>query len=291
MRPLTSLLLACLLLLSACPAPKPAADTPRDPVAPAGDPSGTADTPDPAGSPAIAVVADPALQPALADLGSAFAQLHPGGINTSYVERGALLTEIETWKADPAAMPPVVIAPDPGVLKALRAGGLIDEPTLRTFAGDRLALVQKAGDQWSSPSLHDINRLKFKQLGVGSNDTIAGYYGRQALISDGVYDNVAARILEYASLEALVAGVASGRCELGMALVSATISHPEVTVALLPGADLHEDIRYQIAATVGHAADPGVAELLRFIAEDAGAQATLAGYGFVPRAQAIVEQR
>lgn len=270
------------LLLSGCPQP-PERSTSATPAAPAGQP--------------VRIWADPPLRLALEGLAPQFRERYAAGWDISYVERGTLLEAIEAEPpADgetPLAAPEILPSPqalliERSVTDTLRNGGHIDNATLRTFGGDRLALIQRADDRWPPTSIYEAPVLRFEQLGLGDVDTSFGYYGEQVLVSSGIRPRIADRFSHWGSYDELLAALADGTLDMALGPHSAVVGHNLKLVSIVP-ADLHEDVRYLAVAVSGHTADAGVQALLRFLAEEPEIQLLLGGYGFVDRETALVE--
>jgi ABC-type molybdate transport system substrate-binding protein len=260
----------------------------------AGCPRYTAKQPPPTippGADEITLLADPALKAAFEGMALHLAENCDAVLEVEYVERGGLEALLAERIAEGSGIPQLVVVDDAKMATALRDSGAIDADSLRTFAGDRIVIAHKAGENWTTPGLYELHSLGFKQLAMGSQDTAAGYYGRQALISEGVYDGLRERIFEYPDSAAVISALLDGDAELAVVLASAATQQTAFSVMLVAAADLHEDIRYQVAATTGHANDEGVQDLLKCLAEDPAVQEVFTGLGYVPRAGALEEQR
>lgn len=250
---------------------------------------------EPSSGPPVLLWAVPPAQAALDAVAEDFAKLHDGGWDVVYLDRAQMLETLGT--ADPA--PQVLVFADAETASSLRDASRIEESSLRTFAGDTLVVVSRKDAGWECPSVFDLWELRFSHFGIGDrNATTAGYFGYQALVSDGAWERIKERVLEVPSqaelLEALLV-VGNPRAEerrrgrIQLAIL------PSSTAAVTPGlrgilgipGDLHEPIRYQLAAAKGHASDPGVANLLRLLAEDPAVQAKLEGYAYLGREAAL----
>lgn len=230
--------------------------------------------------------ADPALERVLAELAGGFLELHAQGYQYELYERGDM--QVKLAEADAGSAPDVVIFADPETLAL--ADGLYEPETLRTIAGDRLVLVERPGHGYKTPTLFDIYRLRFEHFGLGEVSTISGYYGEQALISDGLMERIEDRIARYYSADDLTAALLADETQAALVLAS-TAANSEVAAWYLIGEDLHEDIRYQAAAGTGKADKQGVVELLTFLAESDEVQQVFEGFGHVRREMALGEER
>jgi len=289
------ILLALCLLAAGCPAKQQSSA--KQPST-----SGTSTAAPGAGSSAntqtapVTVWADPALKVPLEALAPGFKAQYPAGMYVTYVERGELLRPLVEKPPRALDSPPeVFIIADRKAFEMLRSSQSIDEVTARTFAGDRLVVVHRPGENWASPSLFDIYKLRFEVLATGSDGTSLGYYTRQALISDGVAQRVADRIKRFDTTQQVaraVAGsnhLAGGEAELAILYASTAAQAAGTETMLLIGDDLHDAIRYQAVAGKDCAARPGVQELLRYLAEDPQVQQTLGSFGLINRQSAIKE--
>jgi molybdenum ABC transporter molybdate-binding protein len=281
-------ILAALCLLAAgCPAKQQgSARQPAAPGATATAPGASSSAQAPAAP--VSVWADPALKVPLDALAAGFKAQYPAGMSVKYVERGQLLRPLVEQPPRALESPPeVFIVADRKAFEVLRNARCIDEVTARTFAGDRLVVVHRPGENWASPSLFDIYKLRFEVLACGSDGTSLGYYTRQALISDGVEKRVEERIKRYDATEQVVKALAGGEAQLAITFASTAAQAAGVETMLLIGDDLHDAIRYQAVAAKGCAAKPGVAELLRYLAENPQVQQEMSGHGLLNRQSAM----
>jgi molybdate transport system substrate-binding protein len=267
----------CLMLLAAgCPRPQSGpAGSSAPPAKPAAVKTG------------LVVWADPALQVPLEALLAGSGQLE-AKLNLEWKERGEVSDALDALAQGQApAWPDVFILADVRLLGRLREAGVIDESTGRTFAGDRLVLIQQRGAHWQSATLFDIYRLRFEHLAVGSDRTAAGYYGQQALVSDGLGQRLESRLLHVDTTGGIATALTSGKAQLALVFASLAAHTQGVETTLLIGTDLHEDIRYQAVAAAGRTGQPGAQQLLRLLAEDAAFQQQLQGYGLLDRKNAM----
>lgn len=277
---------------SAAPANKPTQPSPP-PAGAGGQPEAL--KLEPSSGPPVLVWAVPPVKAGLDALGPGFARVHDGGWNVVYLDRQDMLKGFDS--AQPA--PQVLVFADTDTGNELRAKGRIEEPTLRTFAGDTLVIVCRAGESWATATVFDLWELRFTKFGLGDKEaTTAGYYGYQALVSDGAYKRIAERVTEFPSQDALLEALLNvedskalenqrGAVQLAIVTASTAATTKGLKAILAIPGDLHEPLRYQAAAVKGHAKDPGVENLLRLIAEDPVAQATLQGYGYLGRTAAL----
>ena len=236
----------------------------------------------------VAICADPALKVPLEALAADFKTLYPAGYTIRYLERGDLLIPLTASPPLlPEPLPDVFVLADAKALEALRNMGAIDELTSRTFAGDRLVVVKRSGEEWKSATLFDVHRLRFKLLAQGSDHTALGYYTRQALIAEGCEQRLEDRIQRYPKTPEVLQSLCDGKTDLAIAFASNVAQAEGVETMLLVGSDMYEEIRYLAVAGTNSAAAPGVQELLRFLAEDPAVQQKWQGYGLLDRSTAM----
>jgi len=296
----STLILAACLLATSCnliagdnPSAPPAGT--KRPAAPTGPPSTEPLKLKHTSGDALTVWAVPPAKSALEALAADFRKLHKGGWNLSYLDRKALLDALKTE----GAAPQVLIFADAETAEALRSAGAIDVNTLRSFAGDTLVIVSRADANWATASVFDLYELRFTHLAIGDRAaTSAGYYAYQSLVSDGAWDRIKERIIELPSQDELLQSLLvvknhavqereRGAAQIAVLLGSSAATTKGVKAFYAVPEDLHEPVRYQVAAAAGHANDPGVSTLLRLLAEDPDAQAKLASYGYLDRAAAL----
>lgn len=275
------LVILALSLLVGCP--KPASD--RDT---GGQVSVATSSSQVTGDPLI-VWADPLLKAPLVAINEVFSELYSPGLTPVYIERGGLLARLEG--EEPPALPVVFITADTTTMAALSRSRYVDESTARTFAGDRLVLVQQSAKGFETPTLFDTYRLRFNALGLGTEETAVGRYAEQALITEGCFSRLEERLQRFDGTSSVLEALVAGEVQLAIVTASQAAQQQGVEVLLLIGEDLHEDIRYQAAASVESAGSPAVQQLLMLLAEDDAVQALLTGYGLLGRELALQETK
>ena len=253
------LILPLLCLLSGCPKPPPAytapslpppkaATVPAVPVPPAGQ------------GQTVRVLCDPGVAGVLEQLRPELERR--GDLKLDLSERDSLALAASSGQGKlVGAADAFIYAELDGVLAKLRQAQAIDEYTLRTFAGDRLCVACRRGEDWGVPTLFDIYRLRFTWLGLAPEDTALGQYALQALKSDGALRRVQKRIKYLPDGAELPRAIIRDEVQLAVVYASTAAQHPELGIAVLVDPGLHEDIRYRAAAAAGKGAEPGVTEL------------------------------
>jgi molybdenum ABC transporter molybdate-binding protein len=275
------LVVLALSLLVGCP--KPASD--RDAT---GQP-GTAASPSQDTEKPLIVWADPLLKVPLVAINEVFSELYSPGLTPVYIERGDLLAR---FAGDgPSTLPDVFITADTATMAVLSQGGYANESTARTFAGDRLVLVQQPEKGHKTPTLFDTYRLRFDALGLGAEKTAVGRYAEQALVTDGCFNRLEERLQRFDGTSNALDALVADEVQLAIVTASQAAQQQGVEVILLIGEDLHEDIRYQAAASAESASNPAVQQLLMLLAEDDAVQELLTGYGLLDRELALQETK
>jgi molybdate transport system substrate-binding protein len=232
----------------------------------------------------VTVIADPALQVPLEQLAPEFRQVYGGGWRIEYRESAAL----QQLTAD--SQPDVLLTVEP-TAQSLLKNGLLDESSMRTFAGDRLVVVSARDKPRALGSVGDLVMTMFSSIAVGRPDTSAGLYGEQALIADGAHGKIQDKIKLYGSLAEICSVVASSESSYGIVFASTAAQNPKLAVSTTVPEDLHQDIKYTAVAAKGAAEKPGVVALLKLLAEEPETQQLLGSYGYLDRMAALQEAK
>lgn len=165
-------------------------------------------------------------------------------------------------------------------MDVLSDAGLIQPGSRRDILGNSLILI--AADPATprvtiSPDLDLAGLIGTKKLAMGLVDSVpAGQYGKQALVQLGLWDAVAAQIVQAENVRAVVKLVAAQEAAFG--IVYASDAEAGVTTIATFPADSHEPIVYPAAALT-----PSAQAFLDYLGSDA-ASAVFAAAGFkVPR--------
>jgi len=272
-------------LLAACPQAEPGDNPPvSNPAVSSTTTDTAAQTEIPAGG-AVTVWAEVLLEKPLTALADDFEAQYAGGWQIEFMERGEMLAAITADQ--PSELPAVLLFADTQVRDQLFEHDLIDEATLRTFAGDVLALAQIKDGLYATGSLYDVYKAPFNKLLIGSPQTAVGYFGEQALISEGCFSRVEDRLQIIDGTAKLIDSLLTEEKVVGLVMASQVVQSGELEVMTMVSERTHEDIRYSAVATLGHGGGAGVMELLRFLAEDEAVQLKLEGYGLLNRETAL----
>jgi molybdate transport system substrate-binding protein len=158
--------------------------------------------------------------------------------------------------------------------------GLMQADSRRDILGNALVLVGPAGAApvTLSSDTDLAGLLGDGKLSMALVDYVpAGQYGKAALITLGLWDDVAPQVAQSENVRAALALVAQGEAPLGIVYASDAVAEPAVTVIAAFAPDTHPPIVYPAALTV--AADAAAAGFLDGLGAPA-AQAIFAANGF-----------
>ena len=225
----------------------------------------------------ITVFAAASLKSTLDEISGAYEEETGRRIVASYAGTSALARQIEA-----GAPADVFISANPDWMDRLGSLGLIVAGTRVDLLGNRLVLVAH-GSVCSSSEIDghfDIAaRLGDGRLAMALVDAVpAGIYGKAALTSLGLWDDVARQIAQTDNVRAALALVATGEAPLGVVYATDAAVEPRTCVAGIFPETSHPPIRYPAAAVAG--ADlPGASAYLAFL-RGAAARAAFERLGF-----------
>lgn len=169
------------------------------------------------------------------------------------------------------------ISANVGWMDEVEAAGFVRPETRRDLLGNRLVLVaSEPGEVLLEPG-EIAPQLEDGPLAMALVDAVpAGIYGREALQTLGLWDEVQGEIAEAANVRAALAFVALGEAPLGIVYASDAVAEPRVHIAATFPQESHAPIIYP-AAAISDA--PSVAALLGFLS-NSGARAIFERNGF-----------
>jgi molybdate transport system substrate-binding protein len=132
--------------------------------------------------------------------------------------------------------------------------GLIQHDTRRNLLGGHLVLVAPAASNVQvtiAPHFDLIGALGSSgRLAVADPDTVpAGRYGKAALVSLGVWNGVADRLVNAENVRVALAYVARGEAPLGIVYATDALAEPKVRVVDTFPDNTHQPIVYPVALT------------------------------------------
>lgn len=161
----------------------------------------------------------------------------------------------------------------------LAARGLLDAGTRRNLLGNTLVVVVPAGSTLGIAAPGDLARAR--HLALGGESVPAGKYARAALRTLGVWDGVAAKVVNGDNVRAVLGWVAKGEADAGIVYATDAKVEPKVRVAFTVPAGSHAPIVYPAAVTKGAANPKAAADFLAYCAGAEG-MAVFSAAGFSP---------
>ena len=200
----------------------------------------------------VVVFAAASLGGALDEIADAWEAETSRPVTLSYAGSSALARQIE--RGAPADL---FVSANEAWMDALEARGLIRPGTRRDLLSNRLVLIAHGPDRPAvpaqiAPSLDLAGMLGEGRLAMALVDSVpAGIYGREALASLGLWDEVAPRVAQADNARAALALVALGEAPLGVVYATDARAEPRVSVVgAFPEAS-HAPIVYPAALTAG----------------------------------------
>lgn len=225
----------------------------------------------------VLVFAAASLRTALDDMQPDLSRLAGVEVRVSYAGSPTLARQIES-----GAPADVFIPADAEWMDYLEARGAVQSASRVNVAGNGLVLVAPAAHAPTLAIAHGFPlaaALGDGRLAMADPDVPAGRYGRAALMTMGVWDDVADRIAPGENVRAALLLVARGEAPLGV--VYRTDAHAERRVAVVDTfpAGSHPPIVYPAALTA--TAAPAAARVLEAL-RSSEAAAAFSRHGFAP---------
>lgn len=141
---------------------------------------------------------------------------------------------------------------------------LIEKGSRLDLLGNRIVLIAPASSSLNDVKIENsfplLDLLKKGKLAMGDPDHVpAGIYGRQALVSLGVWEKLAPVVARTKDVRAALSLVERGECPLGVVYATdAAISEKVKVVGIFP-ADCHPPIIYPVALLAGDSSESALA--------------------------------
>ncbi len=180
--------------------------------------------------------------------------------------------------------PGVFLGADVRWADALEADGQVAPRTRLDLLGVGLAVIVPADSRRALRSLADLTASDVRRIALAETGYVtAGRYARAALTAAGVWDEVRLRVVETTDARAVVAIVARGEVDAGIAYATDARASG-VRLAFDVPADLHPPIVYPLLLVRG--APPAARELWTWLQGDAaGAAFERAGFRRLARSR------
>ncbi|WGW05778.1 molybdate ABC transporter substrate-binding protein [Tropicibacter oceani] len=221
----------------------------------------------------VTVFAASSLKTALDAIAPGFQQATGHGLTVSFAGSSVLARQIEA-----GAPADVFISASADWMDHLAAQGLIDAGSRRNLLGNSLVLIGQPQDapltDWADLPV----RLGQGRLAMALVQAVpAGIYGKAALDSLGLWDQLAPQVAQADNVRAALALVALGEAPLGVVYATDAQAEPQVSVLATFPAGSHPPIVYPAARIQGSGA--AAQDLLDYL-NSAPARAVFADQGF-----------
>ncbi|SFB05680.1 molybdate transport system substrate-binding protein [Poseidonocella pacifica] len=169
----------------------------------------------------------------------------------------------------------VFISANPDWMDLLESEGRIVPQSRRDLLRNRLVIVGAKGTLADTPE----TLLSAGRIAMALVDSVpAGVYGKAALLSLGLWEGVAPRVVQSDNVRTALALVARGEVHHGIVYATDAQAEPGIAVLYDFPQDSHPEIIYPAALIAGHG--PAAVEFLEFL-DGAEARETFTDYGFL----------
>lgn len=225
----------------------------------------------------VTVFAAASLKNALDEASAAWSSATGKETAISYAASSALARQIEA-----GAPADIFIPADTDWMDYLRQRNLIAPASEVRLLGNQLVLIVPASNPATLtivPVFDLAGLLGDGKLAMGDVRAVpAGKYGKAALESLGVWDQVAGRVAQAENVRAALKLVATGEAAAGIVYRTDALAEQQVKVVGVFPASSHPDIVYPAALTAA-SVNPDAKAFLTFL-QSAAAQAIFTKYGF-----------
>jgi molybdate transport system substrate-binding protein len=226
---------------------------------------------------AVTLFGAASLSNVLEEIGAGFTAATGVPVRFSLAASSQLARQIEA-----GAPAELIVSADEEWMDYLEQRDLILKASRRDLLGNRLALVAPADSRLAltiAPNFPLRAALGEQRLATGDPDSVpVGRYARAALVSLGVWKDVADRLVPAENVRSALAFVARGEVSLGIVYATDARIEPKVRVVDLFPPSSHPPITYPVALTRAASAD--ATRLLGYLRGPA-AQAAFEKYGFI----------
>jgi molybdate transport system substrate-binding protein len=202
--------------------------------------------------PPLTVFAAASLSDALTEISNAYTKTSGVPVRLSFAASSALARQIEAGaKAD------VFFSADTEWVDYLQARNLLDGSTRRNILTNRLVLIAPVASKvvvHIAPNFPLATVLGKNHLAIGDPDAVpAGRYARSSLMTLGVWNDVAERVVRADNVRVALAYVARGEAALGIVYETDALIDKKVRVVDVFPASTHPPIVYPLALARGAA--------------------------------------
>lgn len=166
-------------------------------------------------------------------------------------------------------------------MKRLSAKGIVDEGSLRVFAGNAIVAIVPKGSSALLRSFSDLGGDAAKRIVVGNPDTTpVGMYSMEVLKHSWVLPAVKKRLVFAEHVRQILDYVARGEVDAGLLYsTDALVRRDAVTVIMEAPAGSHREIAYPIAIVNGSTKRTAARSFIDAVLSDKG-RAVLKRFGF-----------
>lgn len=218
----------------------------------------------------VTVFAAASLKNALDEIAAAWSSEAGKEAAISYAASSALAKQIEE-----GAPADVFVSADVPWMDYLVERDLVQPDTVVELLGNRLVLIAPADSQTAlevAPDFDLLGALGDGRLAMGQVDSVpAGKYGREALTSLGVWEQVSGQLAQAENVRAALALVATGEAPFGIVYATDANAEAAVRVVGVFPEDSHAPIIYPAAVTAEATSDDAAA-FLGFLRTSAAAE-------------------
>jgi molybdate transport system substrate-binding protein len=205
--------------------------------------------------PAITVSAAISLTDALTAIAERYGSEARGSVRFNFGASNTLARQIVN-----GAPVDVFISADEAQMDVVAAAGLLRNDSRFDLLSNQLAVVVPSDRPRTFKSMREIADPGFKRIAIGDPAAVpAGVYTREYLQQEGLWDQVAARVVPSSSVRAALSAVESGAADAAIVYRTDARIAVRATVAWVVPADRGPRIRYP-AAILRAAADASAAQ-------------------------------
>lgn len=227
--------------------------------------------------PELLVFAAASLTNAFDEIGASYTRDTGQSVKFSYASSSALARQLEA-----GARADVFASADTEWMDYCQARDLIDRSTRSDLLSNRLVLIAPASSAVElkvAPGFALADALGGKRLATGDPEYVpVGRYARSALMSLGVWNDVADRLVRADNVRTALAFVSRGEAPLGIVYATDAKADEGVRVVDTFPENTHLRIVYPVAATAG--ARDGARRFVESLRQPA-ARETFEKYGFI----------
>jgi len=174
------------------------------------------------------------------------------------------------------------VSADEKEMDVVAAANLVKDGSRIDLLSNQLAIVVPSDRPRTFKSVREIADPAFKRIALGDPAAVpAGVYAKQYLEKEGLWKEIASRVVPSGSVRAALAAVESGAADAAIVYRTDARISLRATVAWVVPVDRGPRIRYA-AAVIRTSANAGDAQRFLDYLRSASAAQVFANYGFVP---------